>query len=248
MSTYPSLTLSEAEELVGHWPTPVREARVTPSQSTERKVVTVLFADVKNSMALSREVELEDWWSVSAGLLRLMCESADRFGGWVGEFSGDGVNAIFEIAEQRDHHARRACLAALWLRRAIQTLAASFRAAHALDLSVRIGLNSGQVLTGTMEHPHKCLYTVSGYPVALAKRIEALARPERIYLSEHTALCLGDAFQLHDLGAVEVRGADVPVRVFELLGSVSASRTRRDSFHHKHAHSNGKQRCAPATA
>jgi adenylate cyclase len=191
-----------------------------PSEFPERKVVTVLFIDVKNSMGLCREVELEDWWSVTASLWKLMCESANQFAGWVGEFGGDGFNAVFEVTKEQSHHAGRACLAALWLRRAIPTLAAKVRDVHGLDLSVRIGINSGEVLTGTMGHPHKRVFTVSGYPVALAKRIEALARPERIYLSEHTAAFLSEAFQLHDLGAVDVRGADRPVRVFELLGSV----------------------------
>jgi class 3 adenylate cyclase len=234
MAAHPSLIFPEIAEFVGHWQTDAKDVRVTTSQDTERKVVTVLFADVKNSMGLSREVELEDWWSVSAGLLKLMCESAEQFGGWVGEFAGDGVNAIFEVTERRDHHAGRACLAALWLRRAIQSLAAKFRDVHALDLSVRIGINSGEVLTGTMEHPHRQLHAVSGYPVALAKRIEALARPEHIYLSEHTAAFLSDAFQLRDLGTVEVRGADMPVRVFELLGTTAVSPTRHGICRCKH--------------
>jgi class 3 adenylate cyclase len=181
--------------------------------------VTVLFIDVKNSMVLSREIELEDWWSVTVGLLKLMCESANHFAGWVGEFGGDGFNAIFEATKRHDHHAGRACLAALWLRGAVSTLATKVRDVYGLELSVRIGINSGEVLSGTMEHRHKRVFTVSGYPVALAKRIEALARPEHIYLTEHTAAFLNDAFQLHDLGAVEVKGADRPVRVFELLGS-----------------------------
>jgi adenylate cyclase len=149
-----------------------------------------------------------------------MCQSAGQFGGWVGEFAGDGLSVFFEITDTDDDHARRACQAALWLRRAIQTLATRFRDVHGLDLSVRIGINSGEVLTGTMGNPHKRLYAASGYPVALAKRIEGLARPGHIYLSEHTAAHLSDAFQLHDLGQVEVRGADAPVGVFELLGTV----------------------------
>jgi class 3 adenylate cyclase len=220
MSTYQPLLLPKIGDGFSHSSTLATDVRVMPGQCPERKVVTVLFIDVKNSMGLSREVELEDWWSVTASLLKLMCESANKFAGWVGEFGGDGCNAIFEVTKTDDHHAGRACLAALWLRRAIRALAEKVRNAHGLDLSVRIGLNSGEVLAGTMGHPHKRVFTASGYPVALAKRIEALARPEHIYLSEHTAAFLSDAFQLYDLGAVEVRGADRAVRVFELLGSV----------------------------
>lgn len=187
------------------------------SNWTERKFVSALFIDVKNSMGLSREIELEDWWSVSAGLFTLMCECADRFGAWVGGFAGDGVNAIFEAGDGQDHHARRACLAALWLRDAIRSLAEQLRQVHGLELLVRIGINSGDVLTGTMGHRDRQLYTVNGYAVALAKRIESLARPDRIYLTEHTAALLSESFHLHDLGAVQVKGANAPVGVFELL-------------------------------
>lgn len=198
-----TLATSVVTPLTNNWP--------------ERKFASVLFIDVKNSMGLSREIELEDWWSLSASLFTLMCECADEFGAWVGAFAGDGVNAIFETTEGQVHHARRACLAALWLRDAIGALAEELRRAHGLELSVRIGINSGTVLTGTMGDRGRRLYTVNGYAVALAKRIESLARPNRIYVSESTAALVSDAFHLDDLGAVEVKGANAPVGVFELL-------------------------------
>jgi class 3 adenylate cyclase len=73
------------------------------------------------------------------------------------------------------------------------------------------------VLTGTVTHRDNRYYTASGYPVALANRMEALALPRRIYVSGHTAALLNDAFELRDLGAFQVKGADVPVGVFELV-------------------------------
>ena len=153
---------------------------------------------------------------MSEALFELMCGAADHFGGWVGEFTGDGVNAVFEATGRRDHHARRACVAALWLRDAVRNLAVELRGLYQLELSVRIGINSGEVLTGTIGHRRRRRYTANGYAVALAKRVEALARPDRICLTESTAAFLGDAFELHDLGAVEVKGADALVRVYEL--------------------------------
>jgi class 3 adenylate cyclase len=199
---------------------PVPGVRAVTSKDTDRKLATVMFIDVRNSMALSGQMELEDWWSVTAGLFTLMCDGVDHFGGWVGNFTGDGVNAVFEATGELDHHARAACLAALWLRDAIRTPAAELRRTHGLELSVRIGINSGEVLTGTIGHRHTRLHTANGYAVALAKRIEGIARPGRIYLTEHTAALVAQAFDLHDLGAVQVKGARAPVGVFELAASV----------------------------
>ena len=187
--------------------------------ATERKFVTVLFVDVKGSMDLSSAIELEEWWSLIAGLFELMCESVYRFDGWVASFTGDGIEAVFESYGEPDDHAVRACDAALWLRDAICAPAADLRTEHGLDLSVRVGINSGEVLTGPIGDRYRRYFTANGYAVALAKRIEALAPPGRIYLSEHTAALVAGAVQLLDLGAFEVKGADTPVGVFELVGS-----------------------------
>lgn len=195
---------------------------LVPVCSTERKFVTVMFVDVKGSMHLSRAVDLEEWWSVIAGLFELMCESVYQFGGWVGNFTGDGINAVFEGPGATDDHAGRACEAALWLRHAIRAAAAELHSGHGLELLVRIGINSGEVLTGTIGDRYSRYYTANGYPVALAKRIEVLARPDRIYLTEHTAALVAGAVQLRDLGSFEVKGADSPVGVFELVGSHAA--------------------------
>lgn len=204
-----------------------RDSRGKPQQSelyvariggTEREFVTVLFVDVKGSMDLIGAIELEEWWSLIDGLFELMCESVYRFGGWVASFTGDGIKAVFDAPGAADDHGQRACEAALWLRDAMCAPAADLQSEHGLELSVRIGINSGEVLTGTIGDRYRRCYTANGYPVALAKRMEALALPGRIYLSEHTAALVTGAVQLRDLGAFEVKGAPRPVGVFELLG------------------------------
>jgi class 3 adenylate cyclase len=112
---------------------------VIPVCSTQRKFVTVLFVDVKGSMDLSSAIELEEWWSLIAGLFELMCESVYRFDGWVASFTGDGIKAVFERYAAADDHVARACDAALWLRDAICAPASDLRIEHGLDLSVRSG-------------------------------------------------------------------------------------------------------------
>jgi class 3 adenylate cyclase len=179
--------------------------------------VTVLFADLGGSMALSGSIGLEEWWSMIATLFELMSEAVEQCGGWVGAFTGDGINAVFEADGGAEEHARRACQAALSIRDAMQEPAAALRRERRLELTVRVGINSGEVVTGTVGGPCGRYFTACGYTVALAKRMEALATPDRIYLTEHSAALIGPSLLLQDLGVFEVKGAPRPVGVYELL-------------------------------
>jgi class 3 adenylate cyclase len=185
---------------------------------TERKFVSVLSADVKGSMALSRSIELEDWWTVMGELFEIMCEGVALFHGWIGGLAGDGVIAVFDGDRSTPHeHARDACDAALWLRDAVRRHADELRRRRDIDLSVRIGVNSGEVLTGMIGPRRGRYFTANGYAMALAKRVEALAIPGSVFVSDHTAHLLGDKNHLRDVGTFEVKGAASGVHVFELL-------------------------------
>ena len=196
-----------------------RDRTVGSITLASRKFVTVMFVDIQDSTDLSRTIGPEAWWSAIADVFELMCEGVYEFGGWVANFTGDGIAAVFDAPILTGDHAGRACDSALWLRDAMRAPAAKLSSDHALELSIRIGINSGEVLTGTIGDRYKRYYTANGYAVALAKRMEALALPDRIYLTEHTAALLDGAHRLHDLGAFEVKGTHRPVGVFELLGS-----------------------------
>jgi class 3 adenylate cyclase len=191
---------------------------LVPADQPTHKFATVMFVDVKSSMTLSRTVELDEWWSVIDGLFELMCVCVYRFGGWVGNFTGDGIEAIFEDSAGADGHARRACQAALCLRDSVGSAAGELYRSRRLELSVRIGINSGDVLTGTIGERGNGYYTAIGYPVGLAKRMESLASPNRILLTEHTAAMVGDLGELRPMGPFEVKGSELPVGVFELTG------------------------------
>jgi class 3 adenylate cyclase len=194
-----------------------RAERSVFGRPTERKLATVLFVDVQGSMDLSAAIEPEEWWSLLDELFELMCEGVCRFGGWVANFTGDGINGVFEVRPAADEHALRACQAAMWLRRALKGPTAALLRRRGLELAVRIGINSGEILTGTIGDRYSRCYIASGYAVALAKRIEALASPGRVYLTEHTAALVADALKLQDLGPCCVKGAPAPVGVFELV-------------------------------
>jgi class 3 adenylate cyclase len=213
------VALRERPPSRGHYQAEDPQVRVLSVCDTERKLVSVLFADVKGSMGLSGSVELEEWWSLMTGVFELMCQSAYRFDGWVANFTGDGIAAVFEGPSGAEDHASRACSAALWLRDAVGETAAELNSKRGLELSIRIGIHTGEVLTGMIDCRRSRYYTASGYAVALAQRMEALALPGHINLSESTAALLGHGLELRDLGPFEIKGAGAPVGVFELVGN-----------------------------
>ena len=198
---------------------------VPPVGPASRKHATILFADLEGgSMELARSIDVEQWWSVICELVELASAWIYRYEGWIANFTGDGVLAVFEGS---CGHAQRACEAALSLRDVLNDFSRESLSERGLALRVRMGLNSGEVLTGTIGGPHARYFTASGYTVSLAKRIEGLAIPGRVYVSGHTAALLAD-WELDDLGVHAVKGASSPVRVFELVRR-SASDARLQS-------------------
>jgi class 3 adenylate cyclase len=196
-----------------------------PIADTERKSATVMFVDIQGSMALSRGLELETWWLLIDELFRSMCRSVDASGGWVGSFTGDGIKGVFEAPHGTPDHARRACAAALRLRDAVRVRARELFRQSRTTLAVRIGLHSGEIMTGSIGDRHNRYYTAGGFVVALAKRIEALAPPDQIYLTASTARLVEEAFRLRDCGAFDVKGAELPINVFELVEADARARS-----------------------
>ncbi len=195
------------------------------SAEGEHKQVTVLFADVARSMELAERLAADEWTQVVQGLFAVCRDAVEAFGGTVDKFTGDGVMALFGAPVAREDHAKRACHAALRLIEAAEAYAQGLRG-RGIELTVRIGLNSGEVVAGAVGEA----FTAVGHTVGLAQRMESLAEAGTIRVSEHTAALLGDEFGLADLGLTEIKGSSVPVRVFALRatpGSASTAGRRR---------------------
>src|SRR6202012_5365879 len=118
------------------------------TQSAEYKQVTVLFADVVHSMDIAAAVGAESLREIMAGLVDLASPVVQRYGGTVDKFTGDGIMAVFGAPRALEDHALRACLAALEIQSTAATLAADLADRDGIDLELRIGLNSGQVIAG----------------------------------------------------------------------------------------------------
>src|SRR2546425_1112113 len=194
----------------------------------ERKQVTVLFADVKGSMDLAEQLDPEEWHRILGRFFQLLAEGVHRFEGTVNQYTGDGIMALFGAPIAHEDHARRACYAALHLAEALRRYGEELKRMLGLGFSVRMGLNSGEVVVGRIGDDLRMDYTAQGPPVGLAARMEQLAGPERVYLTEHTAALVSGFFQLRDLGPFPVKGVREPVRVYELEG-LGPIRTRLEA-------------------
>src|SRR5213595_3478204 len=193
----------------------------------ERKQVTVLFADVKGSMELAEQVDPEEWHRILDRFFAILAEGVHRFEGTVNQYTGDGIMALFGAPIAHEDHPRRACYAALHLADELRRHATELRLRQALSFSVRMGLNSGEVVVGKIGDDLRMDYTALGHTVGLAARMEQLAEPGKVFLTEHTARLVAGFFTLRDLGESAVKGVAAPLRVYELEG-VGALRTRLD--------------------
>jgi class 3 adenylate cyclase/tetratricopeptide (TPR) repeat protein len=193
----------------------------------ERKQVTVLFADVMGSMELAERSDPEEWRQTMERFFAILCEGVHRFEGTVDKFTGDGVMALFGAPIAHEDHARRACYAALHLQRELASYAAELRRSRGLNFSVRMGLNSGEVVVGTIGEDLGMDYTAIGHTVGLAQRMEQLAEPGKAYLTRYSAALVEGYLALEDLDEFEVKGVSHPLRVYELLG-VGSARGRLD--------------------
>ena len=193
----------------------------------ERKQVSVLFADLVDSMRLAEGLDAEEWHRILDRVFAILMRAVHRFEGTINQFTGDGVMALFGAPVAHEDHARRACHAALSAREELRAYASALRP-RGLELSVRMGLNSGEVVVGKIGDDLRMDYTAQGHSVGLAARVQQLAAPGAVLLTEHTARLVEGFFALADLGLHAVKGVSVPVRVFELRG-IGPLRTRLEA-------------------
>jgi class 3 adenylate cyclase/tetratricopeptide (TPR) repeat protein len=191
----------------------------------ERKQVTVMFADVQGSMELAERTDPEALRRIMERFFAILCEGVHRFEGTVDKFTGDGIMALFGAPIAHEDHARRACYAALHLREELAKYADELRRSEGLNFSVRMGLNSGEVVVGSIGEDLTLDYTAIGHTVGLAQRMEQLAAPDSAYLTEHAATLVEGFFELRDLGEFDVKGVSRPIGARELMG-IGTARTR----------------------
>ena len=191
----------------------------------ERKQVTVLFADIKGSMELLADRDPEEARKILDPVLEHMMGAVHRYEGTVNQVMGDGIMALFGAPLAHEDHAVRACYAALAMQQAMRRYTEEVRRDHGIEVQVRIGLNSGEVVVRTIGSDLRMDYSAVGQTTHLAARMEQLATPGSTRLTGET-LRLAEGFvQVVAIGPVPVKGLTGPIEVFELAGP-SATRTR----------------------
>src|SRR6201995_1252937 len=181
------------------------------------KQVTVLFADVVHSMDLAAALEMERYREVMTELVGRSAAVVQRYGGGTVESTGDGVMGIFGAPIALEDHAFRGCLAALAIQEQANQLAADLRRRDDVDLRVRVGLNSGRVIAGEIGSGSMG-YTATGESVGYAQRMESVAPPGGVMVSESTARLVEHTVMLAEPEWVRIKGADEPVRARRLVG------------------------------
>jgi adenylate cyclase len=186
----------------------------------EYKQVTVLFADVVESMDLAKAVGPERLRDIMTMLLDRSAIVVQRYGGTVDKFTGDGLMALFGAPLALEDHALRACLAALGIQQETQDLAAEVAGSDQIALRLRVGLNSGQVVAGNIGS-RPISYTAFGEHVGLAQRMESVAPPGGVMVSESTARLVENVAVLDKTELVHIKGTDVTVPAHRLLRTVA---------------------------
>jgi class 3 adenylate cyclase/tetratricopeptide (TPR) repeat protein len=194
----------------------------------ERKQVTVLFADIKGSMELLADRDPEEARRLLDPVLERMMQAVHHYEGTVNQVMGDGIMALFGAPLAHEDHAVRACYAALRMQDAVQQHSQALRRAQGVEVRIRVGLNSGDVVVRSIGSDLRMDYTAVGQTTHLAARMEQLAAPGSIRLTPET-LRLAEGFvQVTPLGPVPIKGLGDPVEVFELAGA-GAARTRLEA-------------------
>jgi class 3 adenylate cyclase/tetratricopeptide (TPR) repeat protein len=191
----------------------------------ERKQVTVLFADLKGSTELLADRDPEEARTILDPVLERMMEAVHRYEGTVNQVMGDGIMALFGAPLAHEDHAVRACYAALRMHDAIRRYAEDTRRTHGIEVQIRVGLNSGEVVVRSVGSDLRMDYTAVGQTTHLAARLEQLAPPGTTRLSAETLRLAEEFVQVRPLGPIPVKGLATAVEVFELTGA-GAVRTR----------------------
>ena len=189
----------------------------TATAPAEYKQVTVFFADVVHSMDIAAAVGAERLREIMADLADRCAAVVQRYGGTVDKFTGDGIMAVFGAPVALEDHAIRACLAALGVQEEAKRLGVDVRERDGVDLQLRVGLNSGEVIAGEIgSGPFG--YTAVGEQVGMAQRMESVAPPGGVLLSASTARLVEGAATLGEVELVRIKGIDQPVCAQRLLG------------------------------
>jgi class 3 adenylate cyclase len=186
----------------------------------ERKIITALFADLKGSTALIEGLDPEEARAIIDPVLQLMMDAVHWYEGYVAQALGDGVFALFWAPIAHEDHPQRALYAALRMQEEIRRYADTLRRKGHPPLLLRVGVNTGEVVVRSIRKDDlHADYVPVGHSTNLAARMEQLAAPVSILVTEYTRKLTEGYFELKALGAATLKGVEEPLHVYEVLGA-----------------------------
>ena len=204
--------------LVANTPAQLAEKMRTAKVTGDRKVVTVLFADVVGSTTLAATMDAEDWTSIMNRAFDRISPPIYRYEGTIARLLGDAILAFFGAPVAHEDDPVRAVLAALDMLSVAREYAEEVRRTHNIEFAIRVGINTGPVVVGKVGSDLKFEYTAMGDAVNLAARMQSAARPMTALIPEQTYRFIAPVIDCVDLGMIEVKGKAEPVRVYEIRG------------------------------
>src|SRR5229473_3376159 len=202
------------------------EVRATPDQPVpsitikgERKTVTALFADIKGSTELMRDLDPEEARAIVDPALKLMIDATHRYDGYVVQSTGDGIFALFGAPVAHEDHPQRALHAAIAMRGALRRSGEELKKQGRSGVEFRIGINTGEVVLRMVHTGGHTEYSPVGHAANLAARMQTVAPAGGIVISEDTRRLVEGYFELRDLGPTEVKGISESINVYEVVGA-----------------------------
>src|SRR6266853_1708535 len=185
----------------------------------ERKTITALFADIKGSMELIEDLDPEEARAIIDPALQLMMDAVKHYGGFVAQSTGDGIFALFGAPIAYEDHPQRALYAALRMQEGMRRYGGRLRLEKGIDLKARVGINTGEVVVRSLQKDESHAdYLPVGHSTGLAERMQTLAAPGAVMITEHTRKLVEGYFQLKALGPARVKGLSEPIEVYEVAG------------------------------
>jgi class 3 adenylate cyclase/tetratricopeptide (TPR) repeat protein len=184
----------------------------------ERRVVTMLFCDVKGSTAAAEQMDPEDWGEIINGAFEYMIKPIYQYEGIVARMMGDGLLAFFGAPIAHEDDPQRAILAGLEVVAGLKPYRKLIQGSHGIDFDVRVGINTGLVVVGSVGSDLRMEYTALGDAINLAARMEATAVPGTVQISHDTYKLVKPLFEFEELGGIEVKGKSEPVPSYRVLG------------------------------
>jgi len=204
--------------IVAAAPAPLIDKMLAAKLTGERKPVTALFADVVGSTALAERMDPEDWTAMMNEAFDHLSKAVFRYEGTIAQLQGDAMLAFFGAPVAHEDDPERAVLAALEMVTATDEFARQLKQTQGIDFRIRAGINTGPVVVGNVGSDLRYEYTALGDAVNVAARMQSAAEPGTVLITANTQRLAPEAFDLEDLGDIEVKGKTDPVHAFRVLG------------------------------